>query len=146
MRKLMPRLAVVLCVVASAIALGDDFELDWWTVDGGGDMFTAAGDFELSGTIGQPDAGVTMTGGLFELTGGFWAGPTPYAVGDVNCDGTVNLFDIDPFVLALVSSQNGVPEEYYAVYPGCDIMLADLDGDGSVGLFDIDPLVGLLVD
>ena len=64
--------------------------------------------------------------------------------GDLNCDGQLNLFDIDPFVLALVSVQNGVPEEYYDAYPDCDIMLADIDADGSVTLFDVDPFVELL--
>lgn len=35
-------------------------------------MRSTGGEFELSGTIGQPDAG-KMSGGDFTLTGGFWA-------------------------------------------------------------------------
>jgi hypothetical protein len=31
------------------------------------------GRFTLTGIIGQPDAGVTLTGGQFSLTGGFWS-------------------------------------------------------------------------
>jgi len=46
------------------------FNISSYTIDaGGGD--SAAGAFEVTGTAGQPDAGV-MTGGSFELSGGFW--------------------------------------------------------------------------
>jgi hypothetical protein len=65
-----------------------------------------------------------------------WPGPA----GDLNCDGQVNAFDIDPFVLALTN-----PGIYGETYPGCDIMQADCDGDGLVNAFDIDPFVDLLV-
>ena len=58
------------------------------------------------------------------------------ALGDVNCDGRVNAFDIDPFVLAL-----GNPAEYELVYPNCDIMNADCNDDGALNAFDIDPFV-----
>ncbi|MCG3132019.1 MAG: hypothetical protein FLDDKLPJ_02829 [Phycisphaerae bacterium] len=55
---------------------GQVYDLSWFTIDGGGAMRTAGGGFELSGTIGQPDAGpaTPMTGGGFELSGGFWPG------------------------------------------------------------------------
>ena len=72
-------------------------------------------------------------------------GAYEFGIGDLNCDGVVNLFDVDAFVLALISAQNGVPEDYYAVYAECDILFADLDGDGSVNAFDVDPFVGMLV-
>jgi len=57
-----------------AAAQAQDFDLGWHTIDGGGAMSSKAGAFELSGTIGQPDAGPVMTGGDFELAGGFWPG------------------------------------------------------------------------
>lgn len=60
-------------------------------------------------------------------------------VGDLNCDGAVNTFDIDPFVLALTD-----PTAYQARYPTCDWMLADINHDGAVNAFDIDPFVVLL--
>ena len=66
-----------------------------------------------------------------------------YGLGDLNCDNAVNVFDIDPFVLALTSGAGF--EAYYAVYPDCDAMLADANGDGAVNVFDIDPFVELLV-
>jgi len=47
------------------------YDLSWYTIDGGGAMYLSAGVFSLGGTVGQPDAGV-MSGGAFELSGGFW--------------------------------------------------------------------------
>ena len=46
------------------------YSIDWSTIDGGGGTSTG-GVYSVSGTIGQPDAGV-MSGGNFSLTGGFW--------------------------------------------------------------------------
>ena len=60
-------------------ALAQTYELDWWTVDGGGATFSTGGAFELGGTIAQPDAGV-MWGGLYALAGGFWASTSPLTV------------------------------------------------------------------
>jgi hypothetical protein len=59
--------------------------------------------------------------------------------GDLNCDGAVNAFDIDPFVLALTD-----PVSYAVAFPDCDYMLGDVNGDGIVNVFDIDPFVLLL--
>ncbi|MGE0480238.1 MAG: Ig-like domain-containing protein [Phycisphaerae bacterium] len=59
--------------------------------------------------------------------------------GDANCDGRVDNFDIDPFVLALTD-----PAGYALLYPDCDILNADANGDGRVDNFDIDPFVALL--
>ena len=63
-----------------------------------------------------------------------------WKVGDMNCDGVVNNFDIDPFVTAVASGEAA----YHAAYPGCEFMNADCDGDGSISNFDIDPFVALL--
>lgn len=60
---------------------------------------------------------------------------------DANCDGNVDNFDIDPFVLALTD-----PAGYAAAYPNCDRVCAtDVNGDGQVNNFDIDPFVACLV-
>ncbi|MGE0480267.1 MAG: hypothetical protein AB7Q17_07325 [Phycisphaerae bacterium] len=60
-------------------------------------------------------------------------------IGDLNCDGVANNFDIDPFVLALSD-----PAAYEAEFPDCEIGLADIDASGAVNNFDIDPFVALL--
>ncbi|MBL8880557.1 MAG: immunoglobulin domain-containing protein [Phycisphaerales bacterium] len=59
--------------------------------------------------------------------------------GDVNCDGAVDNFDIDPFVFALIN-----PEQYVIAFPNCPLSNADANLDGSVDNFDIDSFVALL--
>ncbi|MBK8913464.1 MAG: hypothetical protein IPM64_02485 [Phycisphaerales bacterium] len=56
--------------------------------------------------------------------------------GDMNCDGIVNNFDIDPFVLAILS-----PADYALAYPGCPISNGDINLDNATNNFDIDPFV-----
>ena len=66
-------------------------------------------------------------------------------LGDMNCDGAINNFDIDPFVLALTSAGHATPfDDYDAAWPACDGMLADCNEDGAVDNFDIDAFVALL--
>ena len=68
-----------------------------------------------------------------------------YLVGDLNCDGLLNAFDLDPFVLALGSAGQTPPFHSYVLeYPECDPMLADINEDGLVNAFDIDPFVLLI--
>ena len=62
---------MILLAVSVSVAIAGDFELGRCRIGSGGDTPCTGGDFELSGTIGQPDAGY-MSGGDFELTGGFW--------------------------------------------------------------------------
>ena len=62
-----------------------------------------------------------------------------YAIGDLNCDGSVNSLDIDAFVLALTA-----PTDYNTQYPSCELMLADCNGDSTVNSLDIDPFVSVL--
>ncbi len=49
----------------------DTYTIDWYTIDGGGTMSATGGSYTLSGTIGQPDAGIE-SGGNYKLNGGFW--------------------------------------------------------------------------
>ena len=63
------RWAVFLLLVCnSAFA---QYSIDWFTVDGGGGT-TSDGVYEISGTIGQPDAG-SITTGDYVIEGGFWS-------------------------------------------------------------------------
>jgi hypothetical protein len=61
-------------------------------------------------------------------------------VGDVNCDGTVDFRDINPFVQALIDP-NGFTDDY----PGCWPENADINADGSVNFGDINPFIELLI-
>lgn len=77
MRWLMIVLSVglVTLLVVSLVVAADSAPLSitWWTVDGGGQMLSDVGGYTLSGTVGQPDAGV-LAGGEYTLGGGFWRG------------------------------------------------------------------------
>ena len=95
-RKLMMRsVAAVLILAGAGFAtyFGGDFDLSWYTIDGGGGESSGAR-FAVAGTIGQPDAGV-MAGGDFSLSGGFRAAPAGSGGGCVRdpewiCDGDVD--------------------------------------------------------
>jgi len=98
-------------------------------LDSGGAIALASSDeqIELSGTIGQPDAGllqVESNGVLIAISGGFW----PHVChADVNGDGI-----IDPLDAGFVLSRFGC-----AVDTGdkaCDA--ADVNGDGIVDPLD----------
>jgi hypothetical protein len=115
-----------LTIATLAPAVADDFTIGWWTVDGGGEMFTTGGDFELSGTVGQPDANtIVMTGGDFELTGGFWFGCVP---GDCDCDGDVDLHNFVEFQTCFLGPGGGLPE--------ADCACFDFNADADVDLGD----------
>ena len=47
------------------------FEVAWWTVDGGGGV-SSGGGFEVTGTIGQPDAASPLASGCWSVDPGFW--------------------------------------------------------------------------
>ncbi len=114
-------------VTIGSVALGD-YDLSWYTIDGGGDTFSAGGGFELEGTIGQHDASVmTMAGGSFELVGGFWPKANACAcLGDMNGDGLKDGLDIQQFTdcviaggscsCADVDAMNGVTIDDVAVF------------------------------
>ncbi len=118
-----------------AAGAGDDFDLSWHTVDGGGGT-SSGGDFVLRGTIGQPDAG-DLSGGDFPLRGGFWQ---PAAAGDPGCgdcptdvDGSG---DTGAFDLANLLGSWG------PCNPGDPCECLDADGDGLIGAFDLAVLLG----
>ena len=96
-------LAAVVTISTAAIAqlATPSYDLSWNTIDGGGGTSSGA-TYEVTGTIGQPDATpVAMTGGSYSVAGGFWAGgvvPIPTCPADIapqpNGDGMVNIDDL----------------------------------------------------
>lgn len=113
----------------SAAIVGGGFEVNRYTIDGGGGT-SAAGAFEVSGTIGQPDAGGVMTGGVYAVRGGFWVGggaAAPSCPADLNGSGTVDAADL-AVLLGAWGPNPGQP--------------ADLDGSGVVDAADLAMLLG----
>jgi len=66
------------CMIITGLLLAQpklhaqSYTIDWYKIAGGGGTSTG-GTYQVSGTIGQPDASGAMTGGSYTLTGGFWS-------------------------------------------------------------------------
>ncbi|MFH1747580.1 MAG: dockerin type I domain-containing protein [Planctomycetota bacterium] len=70
-------------------------------------------------------------------TGNGYIIPEPFALaGDMNCDGLVNAYDIDGFILAI-----GNPDDYEQTYPNCLLANADMNKDGIANAYDIDGFI-----
>ena len=143
----MLRFLCFICVVGLSLFAGpltasaQLFSVDWYTIDGGGGQ-SGDGSFELTWTVGQPDAGAVMTGGGFELTGGFGVAQINLQIvlGDANDDGVFNNLDIASFVLALTD-----PVTYQTMFPDVDTELVlDMNGDGVFDNLDIASFVAAL--
>ncbi len=68
--------------------------------------------------------------------------PPTGCVGDLNCDGTINFGDINPFVLYLSNIA-----AWQGAFPGCPIENGDINCDGVMGqgsFGDINPFVALM--
>ena len=98
-----------LIVVIPAVG---NYHVNWYTIDGGGGT-SAGGQYKMTGTIGQPDAGYSE-GGSYETAGGFWPG------------GPLCFVDFPDFALFA----------NYWLETGPDLP-ADLDGDNDVDLNDL---------
>ena len=128
MKRATVTLQTVLCMLTTTALLmaggTPEFKMSRSTVDGGGVMRSTGDDYELSGSIGQPDAG-TMTGGGFELKGGFWFESPP---ADCDDDGLVSLFDHETLTSCLLGPGGGIGAGPCPCF--------DVDRDGDITLSD----------
>jgi hypothetical protein len=71
------RLTIAVALLAAAVfapssqAQSTNYSISWYTIAGGGGT-SSAGNYTVSGTIGQHSTG-SMSGGNYSLTGGFWS-------------------------------------------------------------------------
>ena len=65
-------IATLLLALTALTAHAQSYTIDWYKIAGGGGTSTG-GTYQVSGTIGQQDAGANMSGGNYSLTGGFWS-------------------------------------------------------------------------
>ena len=73
----MKRITLLLCLSWPVLAglAAEDLSIDWYTVDAGGGT-SSAGEFTLSGTVGQPDAYALIpycSACGFSILGGYWS-------------------------------------------------------------------------
>ena len=119
---------------STTVAPGQNFQIHWYTIDGGSAMQSTGGGIVLSGTIGQADASATLTGGDLRLTGAFWAVavPTCGCLSDVNEDGQRDGLDVQGFTQCLVAI-------------GTNCACADVDGVPGLDLGDVAVFVDDLI-
>ena len=68
----MKKTTLLIGLMLPSLCLAQSYSIDWYKIAGGGGT-SSNGQYTVSGTIGQHDAGGPMTGGGYSLTGGFWA-------------------------------------------------------------------------
>ncbi len=107
-----------------ALAAGNN-SIERHTLDSGGIMRSSVGTLELSGTLGQMDAGTVLSGGSLSLTGGFWF---RLSQGDCNEDGTIDLEDFSQMVGCFGGPHYSGLKDYCLCF--------DVDEDGDVDLQD----------
>ena len=100
------------------------YDLSRQTIDGGGAMRAVGGPYELSGTVGQPDAGVSV-GGEYQMSGAFWFEVPP---GDAGEDGVVDLRDYAAFQACSTGPDGGALAD--------ECRLFDVNHSGTIDLAD----------
>ncbi len=68
----MKTLLIIPLLLAASAVHAQQYSIDWYKIAGGGGTSTGA-TYQVTGTIGQPDAIGAMSGGNYSLTGGFWS-------------------------------------------------------------------------
>jgi hypothetical protein len=63
---------ILLGLLVPTISFAQSYTIDWYKIAGGGGTSTG-GTYQVSATIGQPDASGAMTGSGYSLTGGYWS-------------------------------------------------------------------------
>ena len=119
--------------------------IDWWTVDGGGGTSTG-GSYEVTGTVGQPDASTAdaMAGAGVMLTGGFWGVTLPacttFVEPDFDQDCDVDADDFDKFKACATGDQvlynPNSPALGCTFIPSSGHITPDFDQDGDVDIHD----------
>lgn len=69
--KIFGLLSLTLLAFIAMAQEGGGFKITKSTIDNGGGVTAGAG-YKMTGTTGQSDASVKVTGGGYQLTGGFW--------------------------------------------------------------------------
>jgi hypothetical protein len=68
----MKKLLILMGMLFCRTGFAQQYSIDWYKIAGGGGTSIGA-TYQVTGTIGQPDASGSMSGGNYSLTGGFWS-------------------------------------------------------------------------
>ena len=104
-----------------------DYTIDWYSINGGGGL-SRGGPYQITGTIGQSDAGY-LDGGPYEMLGGYWTGG-PLCI--------VNLEHFALFASHWLESPCGTDDNWCGG--------ADLDKQGDVNVIDLEILASHWLD
>jgi hypothetical protein len=63
---------LTLCLLLPCVGFAQQYSINWFKIAGGGGTSTS-GTYQVTGTIGQPDASSALNGGNYSVTGGFWS-------------------------------------------------------------------------
>src|SRR5215470_17759495 len=94
-----PVLALAAAGFLAPVALADDPDLTWNTIDAGGVFTSSYTSLSMSATLGQPDVGA-MYGDDLSVNG--------TAVSDLNGSGLIEPVDVAMFINAWMNGLNGV--------------------------------------
>ena len=112
-----PAAKVLACLALSLLAwtptsanaqVGGPFDLSWNSIDCGGASAAApstGGIYEVSGVIGQPDAG-SLAGGIFDVAGGLLPAMGSHCRADYDGNGRVEPADVSLFITVWFASLN----------------------------------------
>ena len=67
----MKKIILLFALLLPGMGFTQSYNIDWYKIAGGGTSTGAT--YQVSGTIGQPDASGALTGGNYSVTGGFWS-------------------------------------------------------------------------
>lgn len=114
-------------------ARSPNFNVDWYSVNSGGDITAASANFASGVSVAQSAAGEASSAN-FQLDVGFWYGVGASCcknAGDANDNGAVNIADVT-FLIARIFAGGAAP-------PCCE--QADANGNGSVNIADVTFLI-----
>jgi len=88
----MKSLVLLIAAFMMVSVAGGDYSMSWYTIDGGGGTISG-GPYQLTGTVGQADAGYHDEP-YYELLGGFWVGG-PLCIVDLEHFATFAVYWLD---------------------------------------------------
>ncbi len=109
------------------------YELDWYSVNGGGAMDASSASYKMGLSVGQPAAGEAASA-TYRMGIGFWHGAEscncPFQ-GDVNGDLALDVFDVIT-VIGIAFSGDPDPRD-----TGCPATRGDVNFDAGTDVFDL---------